>query len=109
MPVKALCDEALLEIRFISASNDSILRKESLGKGYIGEAGEALIQYGFTSLGLRRIEAEIDPDNHASAKALEKLGFAQEGLLRQRWEIGGVVSDSALYGRLASDRFPLHT
>ena len=79
------------------------------GEGYIGEAGEALIQYGFKSLGLRRIEAEIDPDNHASAKALEKLGFAQEGLLRQRWEIGGVVSDSALYGRLASDRFPLHT
>ncbi|WP_449357237.1 GNAT family N-acetyltransferase [Alishewanella longhuensis] len=30
------------------------------GKGYIGEAGEALIQYGFISLGLRRIEAEIE-------------------------------------------------
>ena len=55
------------------------------------------------ALGLRRIEAEIDPDNHASAKALEKLGFTREGLLRQRWEINGIVSDSALYGRLVSD------
>ncbi|MDO6526252.1 GNAT family N-acetyltransferase [Motilimonas sp. 1_MG-2023] len=73
------------------------------GKGYINEAGEALIQYGFRSLGLRRIEAEIDPDNHASAKALVKLGLQQEGLLRQRWQINGVVSDSALYGRLVSD------
>lgn len=129
---------------FISVSNDSMLRQESLvlgiyvkstgelagkcmlfsydqgskraeigfglsrscwGKGYIGEAGEALIQYGFDSLGLRRVEAEIDPDNHSSAKALEKLGFSQEGLLRQRWEINGIVSDSALYGRLASDQF----
>ncbi len=73
------------------------------GKGYINEAAAALIQYGFNSLGLRRIEAEIDPDNTASAKALEKLGFVREGLLRQRWEINGVVSDSAMYGRLVSD------
>ncbi|WP_018917365.1 GNAT family N-acetyltransferase [Vreelandella zhanjiangensis] len=73
------------------------------GKGYISEAGEALIQYGFTSLGLRRIEAEIDPNNHSSAKALEKLGFLREGLLRERWEINGIVSDSAMYGRLVSD------
>ena len=72
------------------------------GKGHIFEAGEALIQYGFHSLGLRRIEAEIDPDNHSSAKALEKLGFSREGLLRQRWEVNGIVSDSAMYGRLGS-------
>lgn len=78
------------------------------GKGYISEAGEALIQYGFISLGLRRIEAEIDPNNYSSAKALEKLGFHREGLLRQRWEINGIVSDSALYGRLACDRSPQH-
>ncbi|MBP5980288.1 MAG: GNAT family N-acetyltransferase [Halomonas sp.] len=73
------------------------------GKGYISEAGEALIQYGFTSLGLRRIEAEIDPNNQSSAKALGKLGFLREGLLRERWEINGIVSDSAMYGRLVSD------
>ncbi|MDP4534734.1 GNAT family N-acetyltransferase [Alkalimonas collagenimarina] len=73
------------------------------GKGYIYEAGQALIHYGFDSLGLRRLEAEIDPANKASAKALQKLGFAQEGLLRQRWEVDGVVSDSALYGRLVTD------
>ncbi|QOC24272.1 GNAT family N-acetyltransferase [Wenzhouxiangella sp. AB-CW3] len=82
------------------------LGRDYWGKGYIGEAGEALIQYGFKSLGLRRIEADIDPDNHASAKALERLGFQQEGLLRQRWEVNGIVSDSALYGRLASDPCP---
>lgn len=79
------------------------LGRNAWSKGYIQEAGEALIQYGFETLGLRRIEAEIDPNNHASAKALEKLGFTREGLLRQRWEINGIVSDSALYGRLVSD------
>lgn len=79
------------------------LGRSCWGKGYISEAGEALIQYGFDSLGLRRVEAEIDPNNQSSAKALKKLGFSREGLLRQRWEINGVVSDSAMYGRLVSD------
>lgn len=73
------------------------------GQGFIAEAGQALLAYGFETLQLRRIEAEIDPDNVASGKALERLGFAKEGHLRQRWEINGVVSDSALYGMLASD------
>lgn len=84
------------------------LGRSCWGKGYIGEAGEVLIQYGFSSLGLRRIEAEIDPDNQSSAKALEKLGFFQEGLLRQRWEVNGIVSDSAMYGRLVSDHPASH-
>src|SRR5690554_3070306 len=84
------------------------LGRSSWGKGYIREAGEALIQYGFNTLGLRRIEAEIDPDNQSSAKALEKLGFSREGLLRQRWEVNGIVSDSALYGRLVSDHPAQH-
>ncbi len=74
------------------------------GQGFVAEAGKALLEYGFDTLGLRRVEAEIDPENVSSAKALERLGFIKEGLLRQRWEINGIVSDSALYGLLASDR-----
>lgn len=73
------------------------------GQGFVTEAGLALLGYGFDALGLRRVEAEIDPENVSSAKTLERLGFIKEGLLRQRWEISGVVSDSALYGLLASD------
>ncbi|MBN7795890.1 GNAT family N-acetyltransferase [Parahaliea mediterranea] len=82
------------------------LSREAWGKGIIQEAGEALIQYGFKELGLRRIEAEIDPANRSSARALVKLGFTKEGFLRQRWEVNGVVSDSELYGRLASEQKP---
>ncbi|MFC3032057.1 GNAT family N-acetyltransferase [Pseudoalteromonas fenneropenaei] len=71
------------------------------GQGIVFEAGNALIEYAFNTLKLRRIEAEIDPDNISSGKALERLGFEKEGHLRQRWEVNGVVSDSALYGLLA--------
>ncbi|CCO46207.1 putative Acyl-CoA N-acyltransferase [Vibrio nigripulchritudo SOn1] len=73
------------------------------GKGVVFEAASALIEYAFNSLELRRIEAEIDPLNVASGNALERLGFVKEGLLRQRWEIGGVVSDSVLFGLLAGE------
>lgn len=80
------------------------LGRDYWGKGVLNEAAEALIAYAFKVLGLRRIEAEIDPENQASASALLKLGFTQEGLLRQRWEINGIVSDSALFGLLAEDK-----
>ncbi|UAB68758.1 GNAT family N-acetyltransferase [Vibrio sp. SCSIO 43132] len=73
------------------------------GKGVVFEAASVLIEYAFSTLELRRIEAEIDPLNVASGNALERLGFVKEGLLRQRWEIGGVVSDSALFGLLAGE------
>ncbi|EGR0693145.1 GNAT family N-acetyltransferase [Vibrio parahaemolyticus] len=71
------------------------------GKGIVLEAGSALIEHAFHTLKLRRIEAGIDPDNIASGKALERLGFVKEGFLRQRWEVNGVVLDSAIYGLLA--------
>lgn len=73
------------------------------GKGYVQEAAGELLRHAFETLGLNRVEAEIDPLNTASGRALERLGFSQEGLLRQRWIIDGHVSDSALYGLLGED------
>lgn len=77
--------------------------KEFWGMGYMQEAGNALIHYGFKELGLRRIEAEINPANLSSSKVLTRMGFITEGLLRERWEINGVVSDSAILGLLVGD------
>ncbi|TMN33321.1 GNAT family N-acetyltransferase [Pseudoalteromonas sp. S2755] len=79
------------------------IAKSHWGQGVIQEAASALINYAFSTLQLRRIEAEVDPANIGSAKVLTKLGFTKEGHLRARWEIAGEVSDSALYGLLASD------
>lgn len=76
------------------------LAHEAWGKGYIGEALIALLEFGFTRLELNRVEADIDPRNAASARTLERLGFQREGLLRERWIVDGEVSDTALYGLL---------
>ena len=50
-----------------------------------------------------RLEADIDPRNVASARSLVRLGFRQEGHLRERWVVNGEVSDTDLYGLLRID------
>ncbi|RQS37273.1 N-acetyltransferase [Burkholderia sp. Bp8992] len=80
------------------------LRRTFWRGGYMREAASAVIDHAFGTLRLNRIEADIDPRNVASAQLLERLGFVREGLLRERWIVGDEVSDSALYGLLASDR-----
>ena len=73
------------------------------GRGYLHEAAGALIGYGFERLQLRRIEAEIDAGNAAAARALERIGFRREGLLRERWAVDGRIADAAFYGLLARE------
>lgn len=83
-----------------------LLDRTEWGQGYMQEALKALIAHGFGTMGLNRIEADIDPRNTRSARSLERLGFQREGLLRERWIVGDEVSDSALYGLLASEWTP---
>ena len=73
------------------------------GRGYLSEALAAMLGHGFTALDLNRVEADIDPRNCASARALERLGFRHEGLMRERWIVGGEVCDTAFYGLLRRD------
>jgi len=49
------------------------------GHGYATEAARALIDYGFSELGLRRIVALILPDNARSRNVASKCGLALEG------------------------------
>ena len=73
------------------------------GLGFMQEAVSALLDHGFETWNLNRVEADIDPRNLASARALERLGFKHEGLLRERWIVGGEISDTAYYGLLRND------
>ena len=79
------------------------LGSDAWGRGYMHEALLALLEYGFSELGLNRIEADIDPRNQGSARSVERLGFKKEGHLRERWIVNGEVSDSAMYGLLRSE------
>ncbi|MBT3285198.1 GNAT family N-acetyltransferase [Candidatus Bathyarchaeota archaeon] len=65
------------------------LMREHWGNGYMTEAVEALVSYGFETLGLERIEATVDPENGASIRILEKNSFQHEGTLRKRFHYKG--------------------
>lgn len=73
------------------------------GRGHARNALRALLDHAFGPLGLRRVEADIDPRNQASCRLVERLGFTREGVLRERWHVGGELQDSALYGLLARE------
>jgi 8-oxo-dGTP diphosphatase len=45
------------------------------GRGYAGEALARVVDHAFDELGVLRIEAGARPDNHASIRVQEKLGF----------------------------------
>jgi ribosomal-protein-alanine N-acetyltransferase len=70
------------------------------GKGYATEAINALIYYGFDSMNLQRIGANVYPENVGSRKVLEKAGFTHEGLLRSYLFQGGKYHDANVFSIL---------
>ena len=50
------------------------------GNGYMQQGLEQLMRLAFTTLGLHRLEANIQPDNERSKKLVEACGFQCEGL-----------------------------
>lgn len=79
------------------------LRSDHWRKGIAHDAVTLVLDWAFRKLDLQRVEADIDPGNEGSRQLLLRLGFASEGLLRQRFFVGDVVSDSELFGLLAQD------
>jgi ribosomal-protein-alanine N-acetyltransferase len=83
-----------------------ILSPAHQGRGLAYEAVFAFVTFCFDELASNRIEALTDPENVASGKLLERLGFKREGgPLRQRLVLGnGTFGDQLIYAVLASDR-----
>ena len=63
------------------------------GKGYMKEALTLAVQYAFTELQLHRLEANIQPENHASLALVKRCGFQQEGFSPRYLNIGGEWRD----------------
>src|SRR6266511_4173889 len=66
--------------RRVTTSRSDTVWRRSWGKEIATEAVAALIGYAFRSLGLPRVVAVVYPENVASRRVLEKLGFAYDGL-----------------------------
>ena len=82
-----------------------ILAPAQQGRGLMTEAVQALLAYCFDDLAVRRVQALIHPDNAASIRLAERLGFRCEGgPLRDYWRVGGAYLSVMMYALLADER-----
>jgi [ribosomal protein S5]-alanine N-acetyltransferase len=79
------------------------LAPEVWGRGYMSEALQPIIRYGFEDLDLNRLYAYHMVRNLGSGKVLQKNGFELEGVLRQRVRKWGVFEDVKLWAMLHGD------
>jgi ribosomal-protein-alanine N-acetyltransferase len=75
-------------------------------QGVASAAVALLVPWVFSALGLVRVEAVVDVDNHASQRVLERNGFRTEGVLRGYYEMGGDWRDMMMFARLADPSAP---
>ena len=78
---------------FLSCHLGYKLDKDEINRGYMTEAIKKGINIVFDDYGLHRIEANIIPRNKQSRRAVEKLGFYNEGLACKYLKINGIWED----------------
>jgi RimJ/RimL family protein N-acetyltransferase len=79
------------------------VRADQWGRGYATDAARVMLDFGFKELGLHRISGAVGPDNAASVRVLERLGFQFEGRIRDHVFTNDKWRDSLLYSVLASE------
>jgi [ribosomal protein S5]-alanine N-acetyltransferase len=73
------------------------------GQGVCPTAVALVTDHCFGPLGLHRVEADVRPENAASRRVVEKLGFREEGLHRRFLHIGGDWRDHVIYALTAEE------
>ena len=74
------------------------------GRGITPTAVALVVDHCFGPVGLHRVEADVRPENTASRRVVEKLGFREEGLHRRYLHIDGDYRDHVVYALLAEDQ-----
>ena len=73
------------------------LHPDYFRQGIMSEAMEAVLNYGFTTMNLHSVEANINPSNEASKKLLEEFNFVKEAHFKENIFFNGKFLDSAIY------------
>jgi RimJ/RimL family protein N-acetyltransferase len=75
-----------------------ILHPDYWGQGFAAEAVGAAVDHVFATRDLDELTADVDPENAASIRLLERLGFVRTGYAKRTWNVGGEWKDSLYYG-----------
>lgn len=81
-----------------------ILHPDHWGQGLASEAVAAAIDHVFATLELDDLTADVDPENAASIRLLERMGFVKTGFAERTVNVGGEWKDSVYYGLSRADR-----
>lgn len=75
------------------------------GQGYMTIGLELVAEYAFGTLGLHRLEANIQPGNEPSKRLAARAGFRYEGFSPRYLQVGGEWRDHERWARLCDDPF----
>lgn len=81
-----------------------ILHPDVWGQGLAAEAVGAAVDHVFRTRDVGTLTADVDPENAASIRLLERLGFVGTGSGERTWNVGGEWKDSLYYALSRSDR-----
>ena len=82
------------------------LAADAQGQGLVTRAARALTTYGFEEVGLHRMTIKAAAENTRSRAVAERLGFVQEGVLREGGDTGLGRVDLVMYGLIVHEWSP---
>lgn len=80
-----------------------MIAPDAWGNGYATDAVTEICGYAFEERRLHKVYATAYESNDASCRVLEKVGFTEEGVLREEGFVDGDHVDVCRYGLLASE------
>jgi ribosomal-protein-alanine N-acetyltransferase len=80
-----------------------LLHPDHWGKGLMQEALKPILDHGFGVMNLHSVEANVNPNNAASIKFLEKNHFVREAYYKENYYFNGKFLDTFIYSLLASN------
>jgi RimJ/RimL family protein N-acetyltransferase len=81
-----------------------ILHPDVWGQGLASEAVGAAVDHVFRTRDIETLTADVDPENAASIRLLQRLGFVRTGSGERTWNVGGVWKDSLYFALSRADR-----
>jgi ribosomal-protein-alanine N-acetyltransferase len=84
---------SIIRGRFQSGSLAYAAFAPTAGQGYLSEGLDLVVRYAFEQLRLHRLEAQIQPENHASLNLVRRVGFRKEGYSPELLFIDGAWRD----------------